>query len=139
MPFNHLHWDFAFLDMGPVDMEMAFPYEGPRLYCKEEIEYLWDNMLILREDHFRIGIRASYHVATEDVAKAFAAMDHVWDQLREPSLSPKYIADIKKRSLLMMLGVWSSQHQFAWKEYHTTHDTDAVSYTHLTLPTIYSV
>ena len=24
----------------------------------------------------------------------------------------------------MMLGVWSSQHQFAWKEYHTTHDTD---------------
>jgi hypothetical protein len=56
-------------------MEAVFPYEGPRLYCKEEIEYLWDDLQILQKHHFKIGICASYSVQTEDVAKAFATLD----------------------------------------------------------------
>jgi len=125
--FDHTYWDFVHLDKGDerVDLLRDAPYGGPRLYCVDEVDYLWRKGVVTQK-HFKAGIRAAYRVPTADVRHAFKLFDEVLADARVGF--PCYLDDrwraFAKEALLAMIGLWSCQEQHSWKAYKTKYEVD---------------
>ena len=115
------------LDKGDerVDAVRDAPYDGPRLYCVDEVDYLFRKGVV-RENHFKAGIRASYRVPTADLKHAFKLFDEVMVDARKAF--PCYLENrwraFTKEAMLSMIGLWSCQEQHSWKAYKTKYEVD---------------